>query len=225
MEEPRREYLEPGLIIRSDDPQVAELAAALVTGRNGAPEKAAALFYWVRDNIQYNPYAPFFLPEHYWPVSTLKRGFGYCVQKSALLAALARQAGLPARLVFADIINHRFSEKLLAYMGTNLFVYHGYVEMFVEGKWVRCTPSFERPLCDKLDIYPVEFDGRADAVLHPLDRRGRPHIEYVRHIGVAADVPLEDILAAWERTYSKERVEEWKAAFLAGRADPGLRPD
>jgi transglutaminase-like putative cysteine protease len=219
------DYLKPGQIIRWDDPTVSEAAAEAAAGRKNEADKASALFYFVRDRVLYNPYSPFFLPEHYYPAAILARGQGYCVQKSALLAAMARAEGIPARLVFADIVNHRFSAKLLEYMGSNIFVHHGYVEMFVEGKWVKCTPSFEAPLCDKLEIPPVEFDGRSDSVLHRLDRQGRPHIEYVRHLGTRADVPLDEILNAWERAYSAERVRAWREAFLAGRLDPGLRPE
>ena len=27
-------------------------------------------------------------------------------------------------------------------MGTDLFVYHGYAELFLDGKWVKATPAF-----------------------------------------------------------------------------------
>ena len=210
-------YLEPAEIIRIT-PETADLAASICGSAESEPEKAKALFYWVRDRIVYNPYSPFFLPEHYWPETTLSRGEGYCVQKAALLVALARSQGLPSRLILADIVNHRFSSKLLEYMGANLFVYHAYVEWFINGKWIRATPSFEGPLCEKIGIYPVEFDGTSEAILHRLDKNGQLHIEYVNHHGAYADVPLEEILDAWNKTYSPERVEGWKQGFLSGQS-------
>lgn len=200
------------MILRSRDPEVVRQASVLTESIQDEVEKAKILFYWVRDQVKYNPYSPFWEPEHYWPATTLNRGEGYCVQKAALLAGLARAAGLPARLAFADIVNHRVSDKLMAMMGTNLFAYHGYCQLFVNGKWVRATPAFDRGLCDSQGIFPVEFDGQSDAVLHRLDREGRLHIEYVRHHGTYADVPLGELLAAWESAYSKDRVAMWKTA-------------
>ena len=38
--------------------------------------------------------------------ATLARGYGFCVNKAVLLAALARAVGIPARLGFADVRNH-----------------------------------------------------------------------------------------------------------------------
>ena len=215
-------YLAPADIIHWDDIVVRQ-AAEIVGGLTDPSDQARNLFTWVRDEVKYNPYSPFFLPEHYWPRTTLKRGEGYCVQKAALLVALLRCQGIPARLIHADIINHRFSQKLVDYMGSNLFVYHAYVDIFLNGKWIKATPSFEKELCRDLGIYPVEFSGREDAILHPLDKEGRPHIEYVRHHGVYADVQLDEIMAAWERTYTKERVESWKAVFLSDMPEPARK--
>lgn len=202
-----REYLEPGKIILSDDPEVAAQAESIVKGMTSDAERARTLFYWVRDKIIYNPYSPFSLPEHYWPLTIIKRGEGYCVQKSTLLVAMARSQGIQARLVFADIINYRLSDKLREQMGTNIFSYHGYVEMFIKGKWVSAAPVFEKALCDKLEIFPVEFDGHSDALFHRLDKQGRTHIEYIKYHGVYADVPLDEIMKAWGKLYCMETFE------------------
>jgi len=198
------EYLKPRPFIHFQDNELVDQAAEVVQGLTTAADRAKALFYWVRDQIKYNPYSPAWLPEHYRPINILRRREGYCVQKAVLLTAMARSQGLPARLVFADIVNHRFSKKLAEIMGTNLFVYHGYVEMFIENDWVRATPAFDRQLCDQLDILPVEFDGRGHAVFHRLDRLGRLHIEYVKHHGVYTDLPFDELMAAWAEAYPQE---------------------
>ena len=39
----------------------------------------------------------------------------------------------------------------------------------------------------------LEFDGRNDAMLHPFDREGRQHMEYLRDRGSHADLPFEDM--------------------------------
>ncbi|MDY6852236.1 MAG: transglutaminase-like domain-containing protein [Thermodesulfobacteriota bacterium] len=201
------EYSEPGKITISDDPEVAARAESITRGMTSDAERARALFYWVRDMITYNPYSPFSLPEDYRPLTIMKRGAGYCVQKSTLLAAMVRSQGIPARLVFADIINHRLSDKLREQMGSNIFSYHGYVEMFINGGWISAAPIFEKVLCDKLDIFPVEFDGHSNALLHRLDKQGRVNIEYIKYHGVYDDIPLDEIMKAWEKVYCMEKLE------------------
>ena len=216
------EYIEQREIIRWDGARLPNLALEITKEATSRAGEAKALFDWVRDEIKYNPYSPFYLPEHYYPESTLDRGYGYCVQKSALLVGLARTLGIPARLVFADMVNHRFSEKLLEHMGSDLFTYHAYVDLYIGGKWVQATPSFEKALCEKLDIFPVEFDGVNSAILHKYDRQGNLHIEYVANHGTRADVPLDELLAAWNRVYGKERVDGWKKMFEDGLSRDAL---
>ncbi len=210
-----RDFLQPTQIIDSDNPRLAALVGEL-TGAATEPEaRAVALFEYVRDNVRYNPFSPFFLPEHYRPTFTLDRGQGYCVQKSALLVGLCRAAGIPARLLFADIRILRFEGRLREMMATDVFTYHGYVEMFVRDKWLRVTPSFERPLCDRLGLKLVVFDGTRDAIFHKHDLAGRPHVIYVRHHGAYADVPVDEIVAAWKRVYGEDNVTQWMADFEA----------
>jgi transglutaminase-like putative cysteine protease len=210
-----RDFLQPTAIIDSDDPRLVALAEQITAGLDRPEDRAVALFEYVRDNIRYNPYSPFFLPEHYRPTFTLDRGKGYCVQKSALLVGLARAAGIPARLIFADIRILRFDGPLREMMDTDLFTYHGYVEMFVRDRWLRVTPSFELPLCERLGLKAVVFDGTRDAIFHKHDLAGRPHVVYVTHHGSYADVPVADIVAAWKRVYGEDTVTEWMATFEA----------
>jgi transglutaminase-like putative cysteine protease len=135
------------------------------------------------------------------------------VQKSVMLIAMARAAQIPARLVFADIRNYQSPKKLADMMGTNLFVFHGYVEWLLEDRWVRVTPSFDKELCREQGYPLVEFNGRDEAIFPPYDPQGRKFVEYVRHHGTFADVPLDLILQAWGQTYGEERVERWKEEF------------
>lgn len=101
-------------------------------------DMARSFFYFVRDRIKYNPRLPKLRVQDNRASEILKRGEGYCVQKVVLLAALARGSGIPARLRFADILNHRLPEHLLKMrMGSNLFVYHGYNELYIDGRWIK----------------------------------------------------------------------------------------
>ncbi len=52
------------------------------------------------------------------------------------LTAVCRAAGIPARLGFADVKNHMSSKRLYEKMRTNIFLYHGFTEIYLEEKWV-----------------------------------------------------------------------------------------
>ncbi|MGE5839326.1 MAG: transglutaminase-like domain-containing protein, partial [Deltaproteobacteria bacterium] len=132
----------PTSIIDCDHDSIIEFANRTVAGCGEDPvAKAVALYYTVRDGIRYDPYYPFYLPEHYRASNVLKSGRGYCVCKASLLCALGRACGIPTRVGFADVRNHLASAQLLEMMGTDLFVYHGFVQFHLEGNWVMATPA------------------------------------------------------------------------------------
>jgi hypothetical protein len=79
--------------------------------------------------------------------------------------------------------------------------YHTYVELDLGGKWVKATPSFDLKFCERFDLVPVEFDGGHDALLHHADRKGRAHIDYVADYGTRADFSIDEVIAAFNRTY------------------------
>jgi transglutaminase-like putative cysteine protease len=123
------------------------------------------------------------------------------VGKAALLAATARAAGIPARVGFADVRNHLTSPHLRRLMATDVFYYHGYAELYLHGTWVKATAVFDKTLCERVGIRPLEFDGRHDALFHPFDASGRQYMEYVLDRGASADVPVAAIIEAFERYY------------------------
>ncbi len=215
-----QDCLRPTQYIDSDHATVRDVADKLLAESMSAGQRAVKLFYFVRDEIRYNPYASMMSPQDYKASEVLARGYGFCTQKAIVLAALSRCAKVPCRLGFADVVNHLVPQKLLDLMGTNLFTYHGYVEFYLHGKWVKATPAFDLGLCEKQGYIPVDFNGENDAVFHPVDRRGRKHIEYARHIGEYQDLPLDDIFNAFEKVYSNtspELIESWKSRMSGAK--------
>ncbi|HDZ23534.1 MAG TPA: transglutaminase domain-containing protein, partial [Desulfobacteraceae bacterium] len=202
-------YLEPTSIIDSDHPEIQRYAHRVTENNDSAREKAVKLFYAVRDGIWYDPYCPFYLPEHYRSSNVLRNGRGYCVCKAGLLCALARAVEIPSRVGFADVRNHLTTRQLMEFMGSNLFVYHGYTELFLEGQWVKATPAFNRELCQKHKVAPLEFNGRDDALLQSYNLDKKQFMEYVTYHGTYADIPIQTIVAAWENAYGKDRVRGW----------------
>jgi len=197
-----KEYLQPGNFVDSEHPAVRAFAAEHARGADQR-EKAVALYYAVRDRIRYHPFQNFAADDAYRASTCLERSVGWCVSKAALLAAGARASGIPARVGFADVKNHLTTPELTAKMGTDLFVYHGYTELFLDGRWVKATPAFNLSLCKRFRVKPLEFDGREDSIFHPFDEDERRHMEYVRWRGEFADVPAEDIKRVFGETYPR----------------------
>lgn len=182
-------------------PRLSSFARAAVRSSESDADLAARLFGAVRDGIRYNPYAIRADRRSYRASQVARAGESWCVPKAVLLAAAARSVGIPARLGFADVRNHLSTPKLRDLMGTDLFVYHGYAELFVNGRWFKASPAFNSQLCARFGVSPLEFDGTKDALLHAYDGSGRRYMEYVHDHGWYPDLPFDDIMAALESTY------------------------
>lgn len=209
-------YLTPTAIIDSDHESIQDFATKISNGMIDPVEIAVKLYLAVRDGILYDPYSPFYLPEHYRASYVLKRGRSFCVPKASLLCALGRACGIPSRIGLADVRNHLATKQLIEFIGSDLFVYHGFVEFYLEGKWVKATPAFNIDLCKRHHVPPLEFNGREDSLFQPYNSKNQKFMEYVAFHGVYADLPVDKIFAAWEKAYGKDRVRNWIKRFEEG---------
>jgi len=190
-------YLSATYFLDHDSPTVSQFAVEACKGIGGEREKAVSLYYAVRDSIRYDAYRIDFSREGFRASRALADGYGFCISKAALLSAAARHVGIPARLGFGDVRNHLSTEKLRLKMKTDIFVFHGYSELWIEGRWVKATPAFNLSLCTKFGVLPLEFDGRTDSLFHPFKADGTLHMEYVRDRGTFSDIPFELINSTW----------------------------
>ena len=213
MEQEHLIYLTPTAVIDSDHKRVRDFAMETIDGSKDPLERAVKLYLAVRDRILYDPYSPFYLPEHYRASYVLKRGRSFCVPKASLLCALGRASGIPSRVGLADVRNHLATKQLIDFIGSNLFVYHGFVEFLLEGKWVKATPAFNSSLCRKHNVAPLEFNGREDSLFQPYNMENHKFMEYTKFHGIYADVPVGQIVAAWEKAYGEDRVQAWITKF------------
>ena len=195
-----KEYLQPTRFLDFDSEIVRTFVSDNLTGEDHR-QQAVSLYYAVRDQIRYNPYSYLTGPDGMKASSVLAAKNAFCVPKALLLAACCRAVGIPAAPGFADVRNHLASQKLREMMRSDLFIFHGYTAIWLAGKWVKATPAFNLSLCQKFDVKPLEFDGTKDSLFHPFDNQGRQHMEYVRDHGIRPDLPLEEMLAAWQREY------------------------
>ena len=190
-------------VLDADHPAVRAFAAAACGDAVAPTDRAVRLYYAVRDGLLYDPYSADVSVAGLRASVVLERGRGYCVAKAGVLAAVARAAGIPARPGFADVRNHLATPRLLEMMGTDVFHYHGYTELLLDGRWVKATPAFNLSLCERFGVEPLEFDGRSDSIFHPFDVSGRQHMEYLVDRGPRDDMPVDELRDAMRRFYPK----------------------
>lgn len=210
------QYLEATEIIDCTHPEVRAFAEEAAGDARDEIEKAVRLYYAVRDGVWYDPYTPFFLPEHYRASNVLRRGRGFCIPKASLLCAAGRACGIPTRAGFADVRNHLATRRLLETLGSDIFVFHAFTEFFLQGKWVKATPAFNRELCARHGVEPLDFNGREDSIFQPYDSAERKFMEYIRFHGSFADIPVSRIVSAFQQTYGVQRVRKWIESFQRG---------
>lgn len=195
----------PTVFIDCDNPVVAGYAERICrqTGAASPREKAISLYYAVRDEIRYDPYDLQYRVGALKASAVIAKGSGYCVAKAVVLAAVARQQGIPARLGFADVKNHLSTARLREVMGTDLFIYHGYTELLIDDRWVKATPAFNLSLCQRFQVRPLEFDGEHDSIFHEFTTEGERHMEYIKDHGSFTDLPFDEIFTAYRRQYPR----------------------
>lgn len=198
---PGPQHLAATAFIDAEHPNVRAFAQRAVGDAATDRERVSRLFAAVRDEIRYDPYQLSHEPEGYVASNVIERGRAFCIPKAVLLTAAARSLGIPARLGFSDVKNHLQSPKLAQRMGTNVFVFHGYSQLYLGGAWRKASPAFNSELCARFGVPPLTFDGSADALLHPFTADGSLYMEYIRDHGFYADLPLDRILEAFAAAY------------------------
>tara|TARA_R110002110_G_scaffold66978_1_gene182996 strand:- start:86555 stop:87262 length:708 start_codon:yes stop_codon:yes gene_type:complete len=195
------EYLQPSEFIDSAHPDIVAYANANASATDTLQQQALSLYYAVRDDLRYNPYALGIKRHDFLASNTLRAGEGWCVTKAIVLAAVCRARGIPARVGFADVRNHLSTERLRAAMKTDVFYFHGYTSLHLNNIWVKATPAFNIELCEKFGLRALEFDGVNDSLYQPYDLAGNQHMEYLHDRGEHVDLPLDELLRVFAQHY------------------------
>ena len=205
--------------VDSDHPDIVAFAQRITAGASSPAEKASRLFEAVRDLVRYHPYGFSLDADAFRASAVLHTERSWCVPKAVLLCAVVRAVGIPAKLGFADVQNHFQSEKLMARMGTDIFMWHGYVAMEIDGRWLKATPAFNKALCERMGVEPLAFDGQHDALFQQFTGDGRRYMEYLVDRGTYDDLPLDAIMASFAEHYpglASWQPGEKDAMFSAG---------
>ena len=135
-----REFMEPSDFIQSRDDDIRALSARIVGGEKNSLLAAQKINQWLFKNIYKVPVVS--IPS---AIDVLKTREGDCNEHTVLFAALARAAGIPAKinvgLVYTD----------------GRFYYHAWPVVYV-GKWVEMDPTFGQDIADAGHIKLLEGD-------------------------------------------------------------------
>ena len=164
-------------------------------------EQIEGLFLKIREEWRYNPYNIYTKKEEYRASFIGSNSEGHCIDKSTLFVAGLRALGIPARLRLAKVANHIAVERLTEKLGSNYIAPHGISEVYVNDKWVKCSNAFNKALCDKYNVDPLEFDGTHDAIFQAYNRDQHQFMEYLEDYGAFEDVPFEFILKTFIENY------------------------
>ncbi len=123
-EPPGPEFLAASQYIQSDDPQVIELANALIAVDAGTNSEAAKLCRGVYSAIAKKDFSKGFLSA----AQVAQELHGDCTEHAVLLAAVARARGIPCRLVSGLVYSTQSGKPVMAY--------HMWNEMWIAGKWI-----------------------------------------------------------------------------------------
>lgn len=154
-------------------------------------DQSIALYTKIRDDYKYDPYNISFSKNNYRASLIANKTTGNCVEKSILLIACLRGLKIPARLHLGKVKNHIAVERLTEKFGINELTPHGMVQVYLNDKWLKISPAFNKSLCVKLNVTPLDFDGKNNACLQEFNNEGNQFMEYIDDYGHFEDVPVE----------------------------------
>jgi transglutaminase-like putative cysteine protease len=192
-------YLSPTRFLNYEHPAFDRFTASVDRTKNQT-ESAVDLYYLVRDSFLYDPYHLDLTHEGLIASNVLLKQRAWCVEKASILAACARKFGIPSQLGYAVVTNHIGTEKLTAYLKRKEIVFHGFVALFLDDKWVKCTPAFDRRMCAVSGVSSLDWDGKSDSLFQEFEK-GNRFMEYMHFYGLFDDVPIELMNQEMKRYY------------------------
>ena len=192
-------YLSPGPHFDFESTEItAYLQDTILSGSQR--DQAIQLYEKVRDDFQYNPYHLDIRPEVLRASKIIAKRKAWCVEKAIVLIACLRKIGIPARPGYSIVTNHIGVEKLTAYLKRPEIVFHGYVELFLNDEWIKCTPAFDKRLCRLTNVEVLNFNGKTDSLFQQYTG-DQKFMEYLHDYGSFPDVPHELMHSEMQKYY------------------------
>ena len=119
--------ISPNIEEDSSNPEIVTTAKKIVLGSPNQNESVKRIANFVYKHIKNKNYNHGTLSAS----EVLKSQSGDCTEHSSLFAALARAAGIPAKMVYGIVMDP-----------SGQFFFHNWNEVFVDGKWIPADPTF-----------------------------------------------------------------------------------
>lgn len=148
-----RTALAPTTFLQVDHPRIRDAANKALAGETDARPAADRLRRWVTGYLEKVPVAS--VPN---ALQVLDMRRGDCNEHAVLFAALARAAGLPARVVGGVVY------------ANDGFLYHAWNEVWLGTAWVSVDPTFDQMPADATHIKLVESAEETDALMRVIGR-------------------------------------------------------
>lgn len=176
---------------------------------------AIKAYLFVRDHWQYYPYRISLINEDWKASEIITHKEGHCIDKVIILVSILRAANIPARLGLAKVKNHIAVDQIVKKLGSDVLVPHGYIEIFLNGKWLKATPAFNKELCQILKVNALEFDGENDSIFQEFDKSGNhSFMEYLEDYGTFNEVPLSFMFELIKKHYPKINEKDIKLGVV-----------
>lgn len=143
-----RSELQPTPFLQVDHPRIRATARDILGGETDPRRAAERLRRWVYDQLDKRPVAS--IPN---ALQVLETRAGDCNEHAVLFAALARAAGLPARVVAGVVY------------ADGAFLYHAWDEVWIGGGWLSVDPAFDQMPADATHVKLIEGGPETHAAL------------------------------------------------------------
>ncbi|MCW5890067.1 MAG: transglutaminase domain-containing protein [bacterium] len=163
-----RPWLAASPFIESDHPTIVARARSIVGEETDAVRQAARLVGWVHTRM--TPEPTMTVPSAREVLRTMR---GDCNEHAVLLAALARAAGIPARVAAGAV-----------YLDDG-FYYHAWTELWLSGRWISADAVFDQMPADATHV-------------KLLDGGPERHLELAQVVGRLAFISVDDVTPAGE---------------------------
>lgn len=183
------DYLRPTFFLDFESDEVQKYVSEFMLIESDS-QKAIAFYQKIRDGFLYDPYHLDLRHEALKASKIISKTRAWCVEKGIVFAAGLRALGIPSRLGYAIVQNHIGVEKLTAALRSEKIVFHGYVDVHLNGIWTKATPAFDQKICSLCNVEPLEWNGSEDSLFQEFNSEGK-FMEYHHDYGVFDDVPIE----------------------------------
>src|SRR5262245_54540274 len=129
----------PSPFIESDDPAIVARARAIAGQEDDPVRRAERILAWIETSMTPEPSAT--VPSAREVLRVLR---GDCNEHAVLLTALARAAGVPARMVAGAVYQD------------GAFFYHAWNELWLDGRWVSADAVFHQMPVDATHVKLIE---------------------------------------------------------------------